>query len=325
MPCYKPLRACVVKCPGGRSISFRMSAVGQGISLPCGRCIGCRLERARQWAVRLLHESKLHEENSFLTLTYDDKFLPKDGSLVKEHCQLFMKRLRKRLSPLKIKFFLCGEYGEKLLRPHYHAIIFGYGFPDKVLLKKVGDVELFTSVLLSEVWGLGFCTIGAVTFDSACYVANYATKKITGKSAKAFYGSRCPEFLLMSRGGRAGRGIGYGWFELFESDVFPADEVIVNGKEARPPRYYDNIISARAKLEFPPGKWTALRDSLKSRRESEALELEKELSVGRVSYKKAQALLKEGFYPSDSRLLKLRVREDVVKAKALLKSRRLEK
>lgn len=181
----------------------------------------------------------MHTENSFLTLTYDNAHLPKDGSLKVEHCQGFMKRLRSRISPTKIRFFLCGEYGDKLSRPHYHSVIFGYDFPDK---KPVGSWHggvLYESGLLDEVWGHGGARIGSVSFESASYVANYATKKVMGSEevVNAHYAGRKPEFLLMSRR----PGIGASWFSRYGSDVYPRDEVVVRGVPCRPPRYYDQI------------------------------------------------------------------------------------
>lgn len=268
MPCFSPLRACLMTCAGKRKILFQRDAVGTAVSLPCGRCIGCRLERARQWAVRLVHERKSHEFASFLTLTYSDEFLPKDGSLSVLDCQLFLKRLRSRLSPRRIRFFLCGEYGEETRRPHYHAILFGYDFPDKKLFSRGKGRSLFVSSELLDVWGKGHCSIGDVTFESACYVANYATKKITGEKAEAFYGGRKPEFVLMSRR----PGIGRSWIEEFWSDVYPSDEVIVRGVEARPPRYYDNVIK-----EMGP----ALLDGVKVKREVAAGKLETVMLKGR--------------------------------------------
>jgi len=235
MACYAPLRAVLVSGPQGKRLDFRHSSIGKSLSLPCSRCIGCRVERARQWAVRIMHEAAMCSEASFLTLTYDPQFLPKDGSISVDTCQLFLKRLRARLSPKKVRFFLCGEYGEKLARPHYHLILFGHDFPDKVFLKESNGQKLFSSDVLSSVWGLGFCTVGSVTFDSACYVANYATKKVLGPSADSHYSGRTPEFLLMSRR----PGIGRSWIDKFASDVYPSDEVIVHGRPARPPRYYD--------------------------------------------------------------------------------------
>lgn len=243
----------------------------------------------------------MHESSSFVTLTYDPAFLPKDGSLSVETCQLFLKRLRARLEPRRIRFFLCGEYGEQFARPHYHAIIFGYDFPDKVKLEKPGEYALFSSAELSEIWGLGFCSIGAVSFESACYVANYATKKITGAKAAEHYRGRRPEFLLMSRR----PGIGRSWIDQFSSDVYPSDEVVVRGVQARPPRYYDQVLAA---------KDPELLELLKKRRELEAEKLEK-------------MVLKSGdqvMVAPSRNARRLAVRKQVAEAKARLKSRTLE-
>lgn len=301
MPCYSPQRGCIVESPLGRRISFFRGAKGQGVSLPCGRCIGCRLERSRQWAVRLMHESEMHSEACFITLTYDPKFLPLDGSISVQHCQSFMKRLRARLAPLKVRFFLCGEYGEKLQRPHYHAIIFGYSFPDKVPLEVSSDYSLYVSAELTDLWGMGHCSIGAVTFDSARYVANYATKKIIGKPAAAHYSGRKPEFLLMSRR----PGIGRSWIDKFPGDVYPSDKVIVKGYETRPPRYYDQVLEKRD---------PELLVALKKRREEDAGILEDYMLKSGVRISVA---------PSRN-ARRLAVRGRVAEAKARLKSRRFE-
>lgn len=305
MACYKPLRAVLLNGPQGNRVSFSRSAVGKPLSLPCGRCIGCRLERARQWAVRIMHEAKMHDANSFITLTYDDQHLPANRSLVVDHVQKFLKRLRERIKPTRIRFFLCGEYGEKLARPHYHAIIFGYNFPDKLPFGGSGEFVIYTSALLSDAWGHGFASIGEVSFDSAAYVANYATKKITGKDAAAHYQGRKPEFVVMSRGGRQrSGGIGKSWFLQFESDVYPKDEVIVRGHKTRPPRYYDQVYS-----KLRPGDF----ESLRVKREVFASKLE-------------EVLLRSGHVVeiSPSRnVWRLQSREKVAQAKAALKTKKL--
>lgn len=231
------------------------------VELPCGKCIGCRLERARQWAVRLMHEAKEHELSAFVTLTYSPEKLPADRSVSVREFQLFMKRLRKAAGhweeadgekkwvPHPIRFFACGEYGESLSRPHYHAILFGVDFPDKELLRKTprGD-SLYRSATLERLWGNGHCSIGAVSFESARYVAAYCVKKIGGAMAESHYRKvdpetgelyqLTPEFVLMSRR----PGIGHSWFAKYGRDVYPADEVIVNGMPGKPPKYYDNLL-----------------------------------------------------------------------------------
>ncbi len=245
MPCYSPLEGW--RGPGGVLVFKRSDACGFKQVVSCGQCIGCRLERSRQWAIRIMHEAQCHEENSFLTLTYSDEFLPAGGTLVKWHFQDFMKRLRSRLSPLRIRFFHCGEYGEKFSRPHYHVCLFGYAFPDKVFYKEANGQRLFISDFLADVWSRGFCTVGSLSFASAGYVARYCLKKIGGDRAEDHYWKVdeltgeavgvSPEYCTMSRR----PGIGSSWFDLFGSEVFPRDEVIVNGFPSQPPRFYDGL------------------------------------------------------------------------------------
>lgn len=240
MSCYTPLTAYYskdVNPSGKRSLVFdkRASHSGVEVQVPCQQCMGCRLQRALDWGVRCVHESSLHEVNSFITLTYDNKHLPSDGSLDHRDFQLFMKRLRDK-SEFKFKFFMCGEYGERNKRPHYHALLFGCDFSDRKYYKttKAGD-RLDTSVLLEETWRKGFCTVGDVSFQSATYVSGYVTKKVTGEMADAHYGDRLPEYCESSNG------IGRGWLDKYRERTYAHDHVIVNGKKMRPPRYYDGL------------------------------------------------------------------------------------
>lgn len=243
----------------GRLVFDQSRGFGPVIEVPCGQCVGCRLERSRQWAVRCVHEASLWEANCFLTLTYAPEHLPALGSLDKRDFQLFMKRLRERVGFFDVslwqwlpRYFHCGEYGERNGRPHYHACLFGFDFPDRVLFKTVRGVRLYTSVLLDEVWGLGQSTIGDVTFESAAYVARYVMKKVTGPKApfeysvvdestgELYLSAVEPEYVTMSRR----PGIAHAWYEKFGSEVFPSDEVIVRGHSCRPPRYYSKIFEA---------------------------------------------------------------------------------
>lgn len=243
MPCYFPLTA--YRRPGGGiSFSDKIGYKDCPVQLPCNQCIGCRLERSRQWALRCMHETTLHDENCYLTLTYNDENLPYGGSLNLKDFQLFMKRYRKSIKQ-KIKFFHCGEYGEELSRPHYHAIIFGHDFHDKKHHKTINENPLYISETLDKLWGMGHCTIGAATFDSAAYCARYILKKVTGDKAQQHYTKTDPytgevfelkpEYCTMSRG----EGIGKGWFNKYHTDIYPRDEVIVKGKRCQPPKYYD--------------------------------------------------------------------------------------
>lgn len=207
------------------------------LKLPCGRCIGCRLDRSLHWAVRCVHEASLHDQNCFLTLTYDDQHLRSD-SLIKKDLQDFWKRLRKVISPRKIRYFACGEYGEQFQRPHYHACVFGY-WPDDAFLYTVrSGSELYLSPMIGRLWPFGFHTIGKVNFESAAYVARYVLKKVNGEPAGEHYHGRVPEFVVMSRK----PGIAADWIKTYYGDVYPADYVVVRDKfKLKPPRYYDQI------------------------------------------------------------------------------------
>lgn len=192
--------------------------------------------------MRCMHEASCHEQNCFITLTYEDEKLPKDLSLNKRHWQLFMKKLRKNENGKKIRYYHCGEYGEETQRPHYHALIFGHDFEDKRFYKRTQRNEiLYTSETLERVWGLGFCPIGSISFESAAYVARYQLKKRTGPGARQHYQGREPEYATMSRGGTGGLGgIGQTWLNKWAHDVYPHDYVVVNGKKVKPPKFYDS-------------------------------------------------------------------------------------
>lgn len=212
----------------------------------CGRCEGCKLERSRQWAIRIMHEAQGHELNSFLTLTYRDDQLIYGGAehaiLYPRHLELFWKRLRK-YSRKRFRYFACGEYGDKSNRPHYHACVFGLDFTDKKLWSSKDGINLFTSSALDACWTHGGCTIGDVTFESAAYVARYIMKKRLGWMSQYYKAEGVePEFVRMSRGGRGGGGgIGSSWFDEFQDDVFPHDKVSIRGGvTCKPPRYYFN-------------------------------------------------------------------------------------
>lgn len=246
MPCYHPLKA--LKSPQGITI-LRSDAQLFNLQLPCGQCTGCRLERSRQWALRCIHEASLHEFNSFVTLTYSDDTLPEFNSLRYKDFQLFMKRLRKHFNK-PIRFYMCGEYGEQNGRPHYHAILFGLTFNDLTLWKRTSASEvIFRSATLEKLWPYGHSSVGAVTFQSAAYVARYVMKKVTGDAADIHYrvvdtdtgevNMKVPEYNRMS----LKPGIGAGWFNKYSSDVFPHDRVIHDGIHNRVPRYYDKLMS----------------------------------------------------------------------------------
>lgn len=313
MKCFHPLkgwRGRKVGPSGKARIVFEKSAsCGVAVELRCGQCIGCRLDHSRQWAVRCMHEAALHEDNCFVTLTYRPECLPEDGSLRVRDFQLFLKRLRARFPERRLKFYHCGEYGERTRRPHYHACIFGFDFPDKVLFKETpSGAPLFSSSLCDELWGLGATTVGAVSFESAAYVARYCVAKRTGPDARFHYsrvdhatgevlGELCPEYVTMSRGGRTGRGIAYEWFQRFGNEVFPSDEVIVRGFPASPPRYYSRLYEdAHADLYRAVVKRRIKRAKLRAGDNTSA-----RLAVQEVCAKARGALLKRSLDTETSR------------------------
>ena len=271
MPCYRPLTAYI----GMQSqIVFRTDLAlmpSQPFDLPCGRCLGCRLEKAKQWALRCWHEASLYEHglnNCFITLTYAPEHLPKNHELVHEHFQKFIRSLRK-ISKQKIRYFMCGEYGEAteennwIARPHYHAIIFGYKFKDALFFKERNGNRVYRSKLLDTIWGKGDTEIGSVTFQSAGYVARYILEKQEGTPEQLFLRyaivnpdtgemkSRKLEYTRMS----LKKGIGEKWFEQNYSDCFPHDYcVLPDGRQTSVPTYYRNLLKKN-----DPALWEELR------------------------------------------------------------------
>ena len=245
MPCYHPLSGYRSR-EGTITQSPRFAIDDNKIQVKCGQCIGCRLAYSRNWAIRCMHEASMWENNCFITLTYNEESLPKWGTLQLEDFQKFMKRLRKKFGA-GIRYFHCGEYGERFRRPHYHACLFNFDFPDRELWTVRDDVRLDVSDSLSRLWKFGHTSVGNVTFESAAYVARYVVKKINGRMAIPHYETfdedtgevfdRKKEYVTMSRR----PGIAYSWFQQFKKDVYPSDEVIVRGVPCNPPKYYDTL------------------------------------------------------------------------------------
>lgn len=250
--------------------------------------------------MRCVHESQMWEENCFITLTYDDDHLPINQSLDYRDFQLFLKRLRKHFAPREIRFFMCGEYGSNTRRPHFHAALFNLDFPDKKLFKTTEQKnKLYTSDLLDRIWGKGFTNIGALTYQSAAYIARYITDKITitdSSSTKINPSTNLPysyhyhsinpltgeltqlkpEFQQSSRN----PGLGHGWYKKYKTDVFnpghgdgapisannPVEDVgrngqiRINGQWARAPRYYLNKYKQTNPLQYQ--RLSALRSEM---------------------------------------------------------------
>ena len=273
----------------------------------CGKCISCKLSYAKEWALRITHDSSLNKENSFITLTFNDKYLPNDHGVHREDVVQFIKRLRRRTGK-KFKTFYCGEYGEKYSRPHYHIILLGYDFPDKQFLKtSPSGNTLWESKRLTKTWSdpktkesKGWANIGEVTYDSAGYVARYCMKKQKDHRKYEFvdgydeetgeiYKHNLPsEFIGMSQG------IGKTWHDIFKTDT-DKDYITQNGYKHKIPRYYDK---QREKTD------PESLEKLKEERQRKALENESENTKSRLVQKATikevqNKMLKRSFEEND--------------------------
>lgn len=245
MSCFHPLLAVDLGCnpdTGKKKIKILPQRVDQNIDvlkyrygdsllmLPCGKCIGCVSDYKAQWAVRIMLEASLYKDNSFITLTYDEAHLPNDNKPHRDVIVKFFKRLRNELD-VPIRYFYCGEKGDQSGRAHYHAIIFGYSFPDKVLFGKTSSgSNIFTSKLLQKCWTFGHSSIGDVEPASAVYVAQYSTKKkLLGRDDGSFVGmSRMP-------------GLGCSKFDM---KWFRTDTIYCALGEATIPRFFHKFLEA---------------------------------------------------------------------------------
>lgn len=255
MTCYHPINAHVdgIRESGTKIISFadELKPGQESFLLPCGQCIGCRLDRSITWAARCMHEAQLHDENQFITLTYEIE--PQDGSLNPPDFRNFLKRYRHHVTPNTLRYYHGAEYGDELQRPHHHACIFGHEFNDKEIFSECEGIITYYSPTLEKLWGHGFATISDLTLQSAAYVARYCMKKVTTAKNSlekhyAHYEKTCqvtgeirnllPEYATMSRK----PGIGKAWYDKYHSDIFPYDTTIYKGKNIKTPRYYENLL-----------------------------------------------------------------------------------
>ena len=257
MPCFRPM-TLYRAAGGGMTGNKREACSPTPLTIPCGKCRYCRLRHAQGWTLRCTHEARMHAKNCFITLTYNDENLPSDGSLNVVHFQKFIRRCRK--AGIKLRYYHCGEYGDLNLRPHYHALIFGYEFGGRSVhsVNKSSQV-VYRSEELDELWPMGYNTVGALSWQSASYVCRYVMKKVDDEdaadSAVAERQSKAKEryrrvntvtgeeyfvkaeYCTMSRR----PGIGSEWMKRYHKDVFPGDFIVHEGRKIRVPRYYDDL------------------------------------------------------------------------------------
>lgn len=287
MSCYHPLDAFGIPNPETGKLKIVFPKPGykdppqehldntgiKKLKIPCGNCLGCRLEYSRQWAIRCFFEAKQWSHNYFVTLTYDPEFVPfvphyvvdtdtgevNDSmvmTLVPDHLQSFIKRLRRNFEyeygHVGLRFFACGEYGPLNSRPHYHLLLFNCPLDDLVQERYSDGYAYYRSPFIEKAWSvkidgkrcqIGYVSVTDFSFETAAYVARYMLKKHKGKDSK-FYEENglYPEFTRCSRK----PGIAYQYFADNKEKIYEFDEVfIVNGKgtalKCNPPKYYDRL------------------------------------------------------------------------------------
>lgn len=248
MSCYHPIKG--YRTPHGVVFSeLRRHDILGDIEIPCGQCIGCRMRRASDWELRVMHEASMWKSNCFVTLTYGQGCLPPNGSLEHRDFQLFIKRARKELQK-NLRYYMCGEYGPEGGRPHYHACIFNEDFRRdwKPHAKSKSGALMYTSETLTRLWGHGFATVQDLCRKTAGYTARYIMKKTLGEEAKGAYDfvdengeirQRKPEYAAMS----LKPGIGAAWYNKYKMDIVRGDKAIAEGQERRVPKYYDKLLA----------------------------------------------------------------------------------
>ena len=241
MACYQPIRAyrkvgAYDPLTGKWPLTFRKSEgyIETAMDVPCGKCDGCRMDYARSWAMRCMHEASLHDRNCCITLTYDSEHLPPDGELDKRGMQNWLKILRNNIG--SFRYFGCGEYGSKGDRPHYHIILFGYDFPDKMLTTIHGGSRHYDSQFLRELWHRGHIDVGECSYSSAAYIARYCFKKqLTAESSNHTQ----EEYTLKS----LRPGIGAAFAEAYKDDLLANFSCVFDGKEYAIPKFYESRFS----------------------------------------------------------------------------------
>lgn len=232
MTCYHPMPGWQAREGAQVRLSPPRRYTHKFLELPCGKCLGCRQDRATQWALRCEHEAKRYRYNTFLTLTYDDEHLPPDGTLRPRDYQLFIKRLRRSLGEAHpIKYFACGEYGHQEGRPHYHALVFNWQ-PDD--MKYVGK-DLYSSGSAAALWTHGDVKAGDAEGGAAGYIAKYALKGTSGIYCNTHGVELRKPFLRMSQG------IGKHWITKYATDV-QHGYLIQAARKRSIPRYYKDRI-----------------------------------------------------------------------------------
>ncbi len=277
------------------------------IPVPCGQCIGCRLDYSRTWADRCILEAMQYENNAFITLTYDPEHLPKARvvtdvntgevfewpSIDLDEISNFMKDLRRfyeyHYNFKGIRFYGCGEYGEESGRPHYHILVFNLPVPDKVYWFTNHEHEnIYISDSISKIWGKGIVTIGDVTWNSAAYVARYVVKKQKGttKGLVELPGKRLVTGLVVEKPRMSIKpGIAYKYYDEHKNQFYENDEIVISvrgkARTIKPPRYFDKLYDIDCYNSNNPFRM----DEIKAKRaESAKLSMKQQLERTSLDY-----------------------------------------
>lgn len=278
--------------------------------IPCGKCIGCRLEYSKQWATKGIYEAEMHKENWFLTLTYDDEHLPIgsntidpntgeeknpliSGTLRAKDFTNFIKKLRsyyeRKYNHTGIRFMGCGEYGESSNRAHYHCIMFNLPIPIEMMkFHEYNDNQepMYRVPEIEQIWGKGIVVAAEVNFNTCAYVARYITKKVGIPTEKDYY--KClgiePEFFRMSRK----PGIGREYYEQHKNEIYEKDQLLVRKykggmMKVKPPKYYDKLYDIEN-----PEKFEKIKENRKKEQEKQS-----KLKYSKTSLYKKQQLENE--------------------------------
>ena len=326
MPCYHPLiryedktkyitaadghkyHPAQINRPFDRKETLEYTTQFHGAGLiPCGKCIGCRLEYAKEWANRGYLESKLYDDNFcwFVTLTYDDNNLVTEwkdekegisnsavsGTLVPRHFTRFMHDLRqimeRRYNRTGIRFMGCGEYGDEKERPHYHVILFNCYLPSDTFYEPrlINKEFYFRNTIIEEAWKKGISNISECTWNTINYTARYITKKVNGKESWKHYAEKgiYPEFMRVSRM----PGIAKPYYDLHKEDIYKTDSIWIKNKagivQCKPPKYFDYLYEKEC-----PEHWKRIQaDRKRAERNQENL-INDTHSYMRLEYKAIQ-------------------------------------
>ena len=226
-------------------------------------------------------EAKQYKHNYFLTLTYDEEHLPRldmqdtvYSTLYKKDLQKFLKDLRRyyeyHYKHVGIRFYACGEYGDKTKRAHYHLIMFNMPIYTNLpnYKKNHEGIMLKEGGFLTDIWKKGYVVVAPMEWSCAAYVARYCTKKITGNRSDEYYRGRTPEFSVMSRN----PGIARNFYDMHKNEIYKNDEIFITGKgnktqKVQPSTYYDKLYDVENAEDLEDIKWKRQQVAIEKRRQ----------------------------------------------------------